>query len=315
MSQGAVKKRWGVKFYALAVSIGVHVIALSIFAAVKLSQAAPIPLKTTTVVTISQAAVLADRAVVAPKPKINPAGEVRRIVKSAGTGPVITTQPMFDLPKQDSQLQMTSTEHPRIYPKDSIAEDKTTTTNVEFFNSPAQGRRICFVVDCSGSMQGLWRQVKAELLESIRQLEPDQYFSVIVFGAGSIMESGGGWLVRATDKTKKDAENFVGAIEPRGFTNASAALEHAIKIKDKSGEAPSVIYFLTDGFELNEQDNFRFAHQVETMLKSFAPKTAINTIGFWPDDKDRILLDMIARQSGGRFMTVGKSSEQKDKEY
>ena len=309
MSQGAVNRR-RIKIYALAISIGVHIIALSIFAAVKLSQAAPIPLKTTAVITVSQAAVLSDKVNVAPKPKIIPAGEVKRIVKSAGTGPVINSQPIIDLPKQNPILPKKTAEVPQVNSENLPQENKAVVSNVEFFNSPALGRRICFVVDCSGSMQGLWGQVKAELLEAIGQLQPDQYFSVIVFGAGSIMESGGGWLVRATERAKRDAENFVTSVQPRGKTNAAAALEYAIRIKDKSGISPSVIYFLTDGFELNEQDNSRFAHQVETMLKSFAPGAQINTIGFWPEEKDKVLLDTIARQSGGRLTIVGNSGAQ-----
>jgi Mg-chelatase subunit ChlD len=154
-------------------------------------------------------------------------------------------------------------------------------------------------------MQGLWQQVRKGLCDSIGQLQPDQYFCVIVFGAGSILESSDGKMVRATEQAKKDAYNFIGSVQPRGATNAVAALEYAVKIRDRSGVGPSLIYFLTDGFELSEQDNSRFAHQVATMLRSFAPKTQINTIGFWPAEQDRKLLEAIAKDSGGEFVVVG----------
>ena len=121
-------------------------------------------------------------------------------------------------------------------------------------------------------------------------------------------------MVRATEQAKKDAYNFIGSIQPRGATNAVAALEYAIKIRDRTGVGPSLIYFLTDGFELSEQDNSRFAHQVATMLRSFAPKAQINTIGFWPAEQDRKLLETIAKDSGGEFVVVGDSSEQKNRD-
>ena len=310
VNQGMVKKRCGVKFYALAVSILVHVLALSIFAAVKFTQSPPAPSsQTTAVVSISQASALADRSYITPKPKVSPTEQGRPIIKAAGQGPSTNVRAVFEPPGQDSQLPMSYTESSQVYPKGSV-DNQATTAQVEFFDSPAQGRRICYVVDCSGSMQGLWQPAKAELFESIGQLQPDQYFSVIVFGAGSILESGGGWMVRATEKAKKEAYEFIGSVQPRGTTNAAAALEHAIKIRDRSGVAPSVIYFLTDGFELSEQGNLRFAHQIETMLKNFSPKTRINTIGFWSDERDSSLLEKIARQSGGQFTLAGQTGEQ-----
>ena len=309
MDQGMVKKRWRVNFSALAATVFVHAAALTIFAGIKLSQIAPVGLQTTATVSISQASVLAARPSITPKPKVITESKYKRIVKTIGQGPSANIRSVFEAPKQDSQLPIPSPESPQVYPVGSVEENQITTAQVEFFDSHAQGRRICYVVDCSGSMQGLWEPVKKQLIESIGQLQPDQYFSVIVFGAGNILESGAGLLVRATEKAKKEAYDFIGAVQPRGATNAAAALEQAIKIRDRSGEGPSVIYFLTDGFELSEKDNFRFAHQVVTMLKSFAPKTQVNTIGFWPDDQDRKLLEMIACQSGGQFTFVGQEGQ------
>jgi hypothetical protein len=306
VSQGAVKKRWGVKFYALVISIFIHVVGLSIFAGIKLSQSAAVPLQTTAVVSIGQARTLAERPAVAPKPRVSPAAQNRRIARTNEIAPGAGINQIFDIPKQDSQQQIELPKQPSQPEVSEKTVAETLPQRAEFFGSPAQGRRICYVVDCSGSMQGLWGQVRTELLESIGQLQPDQYFSVIIFGSGSILESGGGRLVRATDKAKKDAYDFIGSVQPRGTTNAAAALEYAIKIRDRSDVAPSLIYFLTDGFELSVQDSSRFAHQVATMLRSFSPKTKINTIGFWPEQQDRKLLESIAKDSGGEFVAVGK---------
>ncbi len=305
-----VKKRWGVKFYALAVSVLAHAAALSIFAAVRLTQSqAAAHSQTTAVVSVSQARVYAERPTVTAKPKVVSAGEEKRIVKTAKGGLSGNLRPVFDVPRQDLQAVTPMIESPQLNAVDLI-DEQAASAQVEFFDSPAQGRRICYVVDCSGSMQGLWQPVKAELCESIGRLQPDQYFSVIVFGAGSILESGGGRMVRASERAKKEAYEFIGAVQPRGATNAQAALSHAIKIRDGAGAGPSVIYFLTDGFELSEQENWRFAHQVETMLRNNSVKTQINTIGFWPDERDRSLLEKIASQSGGRFTLAGQMGEQ-----
>lgn len=304
MSQGAVKKRWGVKFYALVVSVFIHVVGLTIFAGIKLSQSAPVPLQTTAVVSISQAQALAERPAVAPKPKVQPVEEKRRIVRTDESAPKANISRIFDIPKQNSPSQSVTIESPRLYAGDS-GDNRTTTAQAEFFGSTVQAKRICYIVDCSGSMQGLWQGVRKELIESIGQLEPDQYFSVIIFGSGSILESGGGRLVRATEKTKKDASVFIDSLRPMGVTNALAAVQRGLTIKDNSGVGPAIIYFLTDGFELSEQDSSRFAHQVVTMVRSFSPKTKINTIGFWPEKQDRKLLETIAKDSGGEFIAVG----------
>ncbi len=304
VSQGAVKKGRGVKFYALVTSVCVHAAALLIFAAVKITQAAPAPLQTTAVVSISRAAALADRAAVIPKPKINPVDKGRPIVKTTGKG-LVSIRPVFDIPTRDYGQQTEEIRQPVRSEVFATGSAGIFPENTEFFGSTAQGRRICYVVDCSGSMQGLWQRVRGELFESIGQLQPDQYFCVIVFGAGSVLGSSSGKMVRATEQAKKDACSFIGSLRPTGTTNALAAIQQAVKIRDETGVGPSLVYFLTDGFELSEQDSSRFAHQVMTMLRSFSPKTKINTIGFWPAEQDRKLLETMARESGGEFVVVG----------
>lgn len=333
MDPGAGKKRWSVKFYALAVSVFVHAVALSVFAAVKLAQPKEEPAKAPVVVSITQAAALAHRDTFIPKPKISepvksrpfevstapPANTARGIpiIKTSGQGRPTNIQPLTDIPRQDyGQPEQTgqSAEQPPGMELSSALGSEASRPVTEFFGSASAGRRICYVVDCSGSMQGVWRQVCDELTDSISQLQQDQYFCVLVFGGGSILESGGGKMVRASTQARKEANDFIKSIRPRGTTNATAALEHALKIRDGSGVEPSLIYFLTDGFELSEQDGFRFAHQVATMLRSFSPKTKINTIGFWPEEQDRKILEIIAKETGGEFVAVGDEKGQKGKD-
>jgi hypothetical protein len=312
VSQGTVKKHRRIKLYALGVSVFAHIVGLSVFAAVKISQSSPVRLQTTTVVSISQAAKLADRQAVTPKPKVssvdNKLFQGRPIAKAIGRGSPMAAGPVFDLSKEDYQRQAEELKQPIELRGTAATSGGELAGNIEFFDSPAHGRRICYVVDCSGSMRGLWKRVQEELIDSIGKLQQDYYFCVIVFGGGSILESGGGKMVRAT----KEAYSFIRSIQPRGITNATAALERAIMVKDRTGAGASVIYFLTDGFELSEQDGSRFAHKVATIHRSFAPKAQINTIGFWCTEQDSKVLETIAKESGGKFVMVGSDGEQKN---
>jgi hypothetical protein len=83
-----------------------------------------------------------------------------------------------------------------------------------------------------------------------------------------------------------------------------AALERALQIRDESGDAPSLVYFLTDGFELTSRNAQRLPQKMANLLRRFAPDTKINTIGFWPAEDDRKMLKIIAEQSGGEFVSV-----------
>jgi uncharacterized protein YegL len=305
---------WGVKFYALTISVFVHVVALSVFAAVKLTQTPATTLQTTAVVSINQARQLAQVPTAAPKPKVVAPHYRENQIISKLDSPL---RGLRRLRGNDNKLlysqPSTQVSQPAIVQNQEVIKPQTEQTanveqaaaEVEFFDNTARGRRICYVVDCSGSMQGLWGRVKAELVESIEQLQQDQYFCVIVYGAGSILEINSGKMTRATEKAKAESYNFINSLKPAGSTNAMAAIQQAVKIRDQRGDPPSVIYFLTDGFELSEQDGSRFANQVATMLRSFSPKTQINTIGLWPDETDKRTLETIARESGGKFTLIG----------
>jgi hypothetical protein len=135
-------------------------------------------------------------------------------------------------------------------------------------------------------------------------LQPDQYFCIIFFGGDRLFEFSDGRLLRATQKTKSAAYAFIDSIQPKGQTNALGALERSVRIRDSQGGTPSIIYFLTDGFELAAEDACRFSQKIANLQKLFAPTARINTIGFWTQGDDREMLQAIARQSGGEFVFV-----------
>jgi hypothetical protein len=175
---------------------------------------------------------------------------------------------------------------------------------IEFFGSLSNERKVCYLVDCSGSMQGVFSLVRRRLKESIAALQPDQYFCVIFFGGGKLFELGDGRLVRATPKAKAAADSFIDTIQPAGRTNAAAALEKVVRIRDGKGLSPSLVYFLTDGFELTDESSATFPQKIASLLEQLAPAMKINTIGFLPQDDDRRMLQTIARQSGGEFLCI-----------
>jgi Mg-chelatase subunit ChlD len=177
--------------------------------------------------------------------------------------------------------------------------------SVEFFSSKADSRRICFVVDCSGSMKGLFGRVKKELINSVESLQQDQYFSIIFFGGGKLSEFENAGLVRASRSVKSRAVAFIDSVEPSGQTNAAAAFERLSRVHDSLGQKPSVVFFLTDGFELTERDTGEFLQFILDLLQRHLPRAAVNTIGFWPDENDCRLLQEIAERTGGEFTQIG----------
>ncbi len=177
--------------------------------------------------------------------------------------------------------------------------------SVEFFSSKIDSRRVCFVVDCSGSMKGLFGRVKKELINSIESLQQDQYFSIIFFGGDKLLEFENAGLARASRNAKSRAVAFIESVEPRGQTNAAAAFEKLSHVCDSMDQRPSAVFFLTDGFELTERDNGEFLRFILDLLQRHLSRSAVNTIGFWPDENDCHMLQEIAERTGGEFTRIG----------
>ncbi len=156
----------------------------------------------------------------------------------------------------------------------------------------------------------MFGQVRKRLKKSIASLQSDQYFCIIFFGNNRLFEFSNGRLLRATQKAKTSAYDFINSVQAAGQTNALAALEKAVQIRDGSGVSPPVIYFLTDGFELTTEDSYQFSRKIANLLRQSAPTTKINTIGFWPQNNDREMLETIARQTGGEAVFITDNNRQ-----
>jgi hypothetical protein len=290
-----------VTFWAWTTSVAVHLIALTVFGVVKFSQSKvqgeqrAIP-----TAKVSRIKKLMQATPIIPKPKVKKpvngrfAGRTNRLFSAnqifASAKPCLQNPGNFvKLASSTGRFSASSANLPH---------------RIEFFGSFTDERKVCYLVDCSGSMQGIFGRVRRELAESIRGLQPDQYFSIIFFGDGKLFEFGDGRAVRATKDAKSAAYDFIDLVQPAGQTNAMAALKRAVQISDSRAESPSIVYFLTDGFELTTEDTRWFSQEVAEMLMRFAPATKINTIGFWPQSDDREMLKIIAGQSGGEFVFI-----------
>ena len=311
-----IVRRGSVTFWAWIASFAVHLIVLSAFGVVKFSpcrqwaslkaqgQHRPAP-----VAKVRQVRRLIDSAPIIPKPRIKKilpaAGNHRRSqVQHSRLWPTPVGSRLL-LPKDQPPSQDRGDLIKPSVPAGGFSGNSSILPKgIEFFGSRTEERKVCYLVDCSGSMQGIFGQVRKRLKESIEDLQPDQYFYIIFFGGDRLVESGDGRLVRAAQKAKSAAYDFIDSVQPAGQTSALAALERAVQIQDSRGACPSIIYFLTDGFELTTKDAQWFGRRIADLLKRFAPTTRINTIGFWPTSDDRKLLEAIAAQSGGEFVFI-----------
>ena len=316
MKQGMVSnsRSGSITIWAWTASIVVHLIALAVFGVVRFSQSETQELqRLAPVARVSQIKKLIEAAPVIPKPKIRKSVESQF---SKSTNRPFSTNRIFDTAKPSSQAPVSRWQeftNSSVSQSSNSAGSEILPEGIEFFGSWTDQRKVCYLVDCSGSMQGLFGRVRKELTKSVQNLQPDQYFYIIFFGGDRLFEFGNGRLIRATQKTKSAASEFINSVRPTGRTNALSALERAVQIRDSSGASAAVIYFLTDGFELTTQDVQSFPQKITNLLKRFAPMTKINTIGFWPQSKDREILKTIARQSGGESVFITDMNGRKSK--
>ncbi len=299
----------GVRFWAALVSVATHLLVLLILAATKLS---PCDVKHNNAAPVQAGIVQARKLLTAEPVTAKP-----QVVKKAGRSHIRKGRRESDIGRTilsedraavvtSSRLQQTTDSGTGLRPSSEAGLMKP---RLELFGSENEGRRVCYVVDRSGSMHGVFGRVKQRLQKSIRNLEPDQYFGLIFFGDDDIIEFGGGVMFRAAEKVKSSAYKFIASVEPGGGTNASQALRRVFHIRDRNGGRPEVIYFLTDGFELAEGKRKDFVKAIKFLRQRYLPDAKINTIGFWPVEKDRDMLATLALQNKGTFVLVGDNND------
>lgn len=300
-----LKKRAGsVTFWAWMVSLVVHLSILAVFGLIRLSNPSSamsgnhIP-----TAKVSRVKTLLHQDTIIPKPKVKKPSQGLKTQKKED---VFSKSTRFI--KRSKKLESFSlNSSTQNIPDYEAVKSRLVLGEVQFFGSSTYERKICYVVDCSGSMQGLMGRVKSQLKDSIDNLLADQYFYIIFFGDNTLFESGHGKLIRATEKNKELAYNFINNIRAGGRTNAYSALERAMTIVDNASRPASVFYFLTDGFELTKRKDGNLNLKIRKLIKNYAPDSKINVIGYSPTEQDRIILQSVAALSGGEFVMITTS--------
>ncbi|MHC4552415.1 MAG: vWA domain-containing protein [Planctomycetota bacterium] len=281
-----------VRYWALVISVVIHAGALAVFTGVKLSarsgDARPQPCDVS--MQMIEKVIQSPVAKPKPKPKVKPVEKI-----------VAKTEP------QPSPLVAVEPQKP-VDPTPVVVEPVApvlTAAPVEFFGQRSIVRRVCYVVDCSGSMYGQMYRVKERLKSSILNLNSNHAFCVLFFTEGRrILMTGSGQLAAATPAAKSAAMELIETVRPGGSTDAAHALETAMRLRSADGGSPEVIYFLTDGFDLDEDGALQFVEKIETQRKKLAPAVVLHTIGFWPQEMDRKMLDVLAGLTGGGYKEV-----------
>jgi hypothetical protein len=161
-----------------------------------------------------------------------------------------------------------------------------------FFDIPATGRKIAFVVDTSGSMfdNERYLRCRSELIESLRTLKPKQYYYIVLF-SDRLFPMPGRRLTEATPGNLYRTIAWLNGADPTGTTEPLPALRQALQ------QRPDAIFLLTDGsFEDGTLEKI-------LKLQTSSKKVPIHTIAFEGQDGEETL-QAISRATGGKYRYV-----------
>ena len=285
-----------VRYWALGISVVVHTVALGVFTGVQLSNPVGGEFKDKSV-SMRMVETVIEKPAVKPKPKVEP---IQRVRPKPEPKPQIKPEPKpLVVEKEEPVPEPVALVEPAPPAVAPVIHE------VEFFGQKSIVQRICYVVDCSGSMYGQMYRVKDQLKQSILKLNPQQTFCVLFFMDGrQMLMTGSGRLESATIRSKSHALELIRKVKPAGSTDAVHALECAMRLRDTGGHYPEIIYFLTDGFDLDESGLQLFVETIGGLRKTFAPSAILHTIGFWPQNRDRQMLETLAQNTGGDYIEV-----------
>ncbi|MEN6494907.1 MAG: VWA domain-containing protein [Thermoguttaceae bacterium] len=174
-------------------------------------------------------------------------------------------------------------------------------TRTSVFGTVGEGSKFVYVFDRSGSTGGpgrsALRAAKAELLQSLQDLDTVHQFQIIFYNENPVLFNPSGTpgkLAFGTSENKERARRFIGSITPDGGTRHDEALKLALRLQ------PDVIFFFTDADEPRLS-----ARQMEEIHRR-ANGIAINAIefGLGPKQGGMSFLEKLAQQNGGQYAYV-----------
>jgi Ca-activated chloride channel family protein len=171
----------------------------------------------------------------------------------------------------------------------------------DFRDKEIIGKRVAFVVDTSGSMEGeKMAATKNALDQCLTRLGEDDLFSIVSFGGYA--EAWKPKMVAASKGNVADARAFVQKLEPLGGTNIGEALDLAFSTTSGSDKAPLMVVFVTDGRPtVGDTDVAALVKRAEAGRKEKAARLFVLGVG---DDLNTILLDKMSSQNGGSALYV-----------
>jgi len=169
----------------------------------------------------------------------------------------------------------------------------------ELSDQPLLNKEVIYVIDASGSMAGASiRQARAAILMALTDLDPEDYFNVIIFNSNTriLFEQ----AKPASVLNVARARQFVALINARGGTEVLPALKKALTINESSHRLRQVIY-LTDGAVINEQEVF-------DLIRTEINQNRLFTIGIG-SSPNSYLLSQAARIGNGTYTYISDVNE------
>lgn len=173
-----------------------------------------------------------------------------------------------------------------------------------FFGTKVAGRRILYVLDNSGGMQGGELEALVdELLRSVESLRPEQEFYVIFYSDmlyplfyPRAVER----FVPANDRFKQRLKAWLDTVEFCMGNVVDEAMEAATMIR------PDVVYLLTDGDLDSTRDQRRMGYLLDTRGRKFPIHTF--GLGTGENSKPADKLRQVAAANDGTFRAVKVSA-------
>ena len=194
-----------------------------------------------------------------------------------------------------------------------------------FFGVPVRCKRSVFIIDVSGSMKTIdplppslhggttlrgeepkldpermrIRRAKKELIKVIQSLQSDQYFNVIAYSSDVWVWSKKGCL-KATEKNKRSAIEFVKKFKAEGVTVTDLALARAYEINPRA----ECFYLLSDGAPTRDGQNIIPTEEILELVLKYDRfrKVRIYTLGFPGAPQD--FMRALANLTGGLYRDI-----------
>lgn len=162
------------------------------------------------------------------------------------------------------------------------------------------GKRVSFVIDTSGSMEGdKMKAVKQALTTCLGKLKDDDLFNIVTFGGYA--EAMWPKMQSASSANVAKAKEYVGKIEPMGGTNIDEAMMTSLSTVSGSDKSPLFIVFLTDGRPtVGESDIGKLLSKIDGGIREKVKPENTRVFAFGVgDDVNTVLLDKLSDTHGG----------------